>query len=250
MDKPTVLIIDDEQLFLSSYSFLLEKDFNVLTAPNGREGLLKFKSNPLLSLILLDLNMPVMNGIETLKAIRASDDKIKVVIMTGVNIHEWAEQCADLAIQGYIKKPLDPDELLARIKKLTIKDCDEFFRALWGDDYPQKIASFSPLVRKAIALVDEKFSKQIDREKIAACLKVSPDHVTKRFTKECGFQLSRYINERRIYESKILLSGTVSIKISDVARMVGIEDNNYFAKIFKIYTGITPREYIKTTTFP
>ena len=94
MNKPSVLIIDDEPLLLSSFSSLLERDFNVLTAPNGREGLSKFRSNPSLSMILLDLQMPVMNGVETLKAIRAFDDKVKIDIMTAEISNEWAEQCA------------------------------------------------------------------------------------------------------------------------------------------------------------
>ena len=151
-------------------------------------------------------------------------------------------------MQGYIRKPLDPDELLARIKKLIIKDQSEFFHALWGDDYPLKVASLSPLVRKTIEMVDKKFSNGIDRKKIAGCLNVSPDHLSKVFSKECGLQLSRYINERRIHESKKLLSREERRTISEVASQVGVSDVHYFSKLFKKNTGVSPKEYVKKYT--
>ena len=245
MDKPSLLIIDDEPLLLSSLARLLELEFNVLTASNGKEGLKKFESNPSLSIILLDLLMPVMNGLEVLWAIRAMDKNIKVVIMTGTCSYEWATQCADLNVQGYIQKPLDPDELLSRIRKLTERDHNELFSTLWGDDYSLKMSTFSPLVRKTIALVDEKFRTGLGRDDIAGSLKVSPDHLSKVFRKECGFHLSRYINERRIYESKMLLSKPEKIFIAEVASRVGVKDVHYFSRLFKKYAGVSPKAYKK-----
>jgi len=233
---------------LSSLTLLLEREFNVLTAPNGREGLLKFKSNPSLFLILLDLHMPVMNGVETLKAIRAVDDKIKIVVMTGESIHKWAVQCADLNIQGYIEKPLDPEEMLARMKKLVPCNESNFFHYLWGGKFRDKVDSFSPLVRKTIEQVDSKFADNISRVDISLKLDVSPNYLSKVFAKECGFQLSRYINERKIYESKKLLSGQGRTTISEVARQVGVSDVYYFSKLFKKYAGVSPKAYIKKYT--
>ncbi|MDT8318718.1 MAG: response regulator [bacterium] len=245
MDKPTVLIIDDEELILSSFSAFLESDFHVLTASNGREGLLKFRSDPSLSMILLDLHMPEMNGVETLKAIRAFDEKIKIVVMTGNSNYEYAAQCADMNVQGYIQKPLDPDEILARMKKLIPVSEDNFFHHLWGNNYQDKLNSLSPLVRKMIELVDSKFPDNISREYIASKLEVSPNHLSKSFRNECGLQLSRYINERRIHESKKVLSRQERTTISQVARHIGVSDAHYFSKLFKKYTGVSPKDYVK-----
>ena len=247
-DKPSILIIDDEPLLLLSFSSLLKSDFNVLTAPNGKEGLLKFKSNPSLSLILLDLNMPVMNGVETLKAIRASDDKVKVLIMTGRSSHEWAEQCADLAVQGYLKKPLEPKEMLARMKKLIGCHEDNFFHHLWGEEYREKLDSFGLLVRKMIEIVNMKFSSNICRKDMASKLKVSPDYLSKVFTKECGLPLSLYITKRRIYESKKLFSSPERCPISEVASHVGVSDVHYFSRLFKKHAGVSPKEYVEKYT--
>ena len=81
MNKHSILIVDDEPKFLEGLSLVLEKDFNILTASNGKEGLSVFKNNPSISLILLDLDMPVMNGLEMLIRIR---EKSKTLPITGM----------------------------------------------------------------------------------------------------------------------------------------------------------------------
>ena len=123
MNKHSILIVDDEPGLLESLSILLEEDFNILTASNGKEGLSVFKANPSISLILLDLDMPAMNGVEALERIRDVDSKVKVLIMTGKSCHDYAYSCANLNVQGYMKKPVDPEELINSIKKeLSIND--------------------------------------------------------------------------------------------------------------------------------
>ncbi len=74
MSKPSILIVDDEPNFLKSLCALFEKDFSILTASNGREGLDIFSANPPISMILLDMDMPVMNGPEMLTRIREISD--------------------------------------------------------------------------------------------------------------------------------------------------------------------------------
>ena len=245
MEKPSILIIDNEPGFLSSLEMLLSADFNVYTAANGREGLHIIKSNDFISMILLDLEMPVMNGVEMLRSIRDEDSEIKVIIMTGRSCHSWAAECADLNIQGYIRKPFDPPRLISRIKSHLKINESEFFRTMWGDNFIVYMASFSPSVKRVLALVEKKFRSSLSREDMAGRLKMSPQHLSRIFSKECGMSLSRYINERRIFESKLLLSNEEKVNISHVAVKVGLEESNYFSRMFKKYTGITPGEYIK-----
>ncbi len=115
MIKPHILIIDDEPKMLLSLSELLKNDFIVHTAQSGVKGLILFERHKL-DLILLDLNLPLIDGVETLKRIRERDTDIKVIIMTGRISHEWASKCTNLNIQGYLQKPFEPDELIERMK--------------------------------------------------------------------------------------------------------------------------------------
>jgi len=249
MNKPYVLIVDDEVRFLESLSLFLKKDFNVITAHNGKDGLRLFQSNPHISIILLDLEMPLMDGAEMLLKIRENGGDVNVIIMTGRSSHEYARKCADLNVQGYIEKPFGPDELMERLKKLTGNNCYNLYTALWGNDYEKTLDAFSPVVMKAIKMVDSNYAASISREDIASSLKVSADYLGKVFKKESGIHLGTYINERRIHESKIILTGSDRVKISDVAKSVGLNDAYYFSRLFKRYTGLPPKEYVKKNTF-
>ena len=118
MNKPTILLIDDEPEVLATLSCLLEDDYNVLSAANGKEGLSLASSNQL-SLILLDLNMPEMTGIQFLQFFRNAGNNTPVMVITGNSSHDWAKRCADLNVQGYIEKPFDVERLLSRINMLV-----------------------------------------------------------------------------------------------------------------------------------
>lgn len=116
MDRPTILIVDDEPEFLISFSILLGEEFNVLTASDGREGL-ELINNPekRLSLIILDLKMPGISGIEVVKCIRNADCKIPIIILTGNCdcLMKCLEQDAHV-----IQKPIAVDMLVDRIRNI------------------------------------------------------------------------------------------------------------------------------------
>lgn len=119
MEKPSILIVDDEPQILESLYLMLWEDFNVYKASNGWDtlNLIKF-INPL-SLILIDLHMPGMTGIDLLQKIRDMDKNFPVMVLTGRSSHEWAKICADLNVQDYLEKLVDTEELISKIKKIA-----------------------------------------------------------------------------------------------------------------------------------
>lgn len=243
-EKPTILIIDDEKRLLISLSLLLEKDFNILTASNGRGGLSLFSSNHV-SLILLDIDMPVMNGLEMLQKIRTADKFVRVIMMTGKSTHDWAKQCADLNVQGYMEKPFDVSDLILKVKELLGLGSSSVLHKLWGSNYEQKFDSVSIPVRRAIDFINENYENEICRENIANHLQLNPDYLSRLFHRECGFELKEYVHQIKIEKSKKLLSSRYDMKVKDVAEAVGISDTAYFCRFFKQRTGLTPMEFRK-----
>lgn len=115
-----ILMIDDEPVFLDTLSKRLRKQgFTVTTASNGREGLDRFLNSPdEFDLILTDIQMPIMDGLEVLKQIRHQDHDTPVIIMTGHSELEKSIQALRLGAFDYLLKPLDLGQLYSSLRKL------------------------------------------------------------------------------------------------------------------------------------
>jgi DNA-binding response OmpR family regulator len=104
---PRVLVVDDEPNARELLSeFLTAKGYEVLTASDGEEALCKVKDEPP-HLILLDVRMPKMNGLEVLKQVREIDHEVGVIMVTAVNEEETGRQALKLGAFDYITKPMD-----------------------------------------------------------------------------------------------------------------------------------------------
>lgn len=117
MANRKILVIDDEPLILSSLTALLSDEYDVVTAEEGVSGLSTFCENHP-SLVLLDINMPFISGVEVLVRIREMDSRIPVIMMTGSgeSDHLWARRCEELGVSGYLTKPVSPDKLISQIE--------------------------------------------------------------------------------------------------------------------------------------
>ena len=116
----TVLIVEDDKDLLGIYKEILElHDYDVQTAANGVEGVEKFKEiKP--SLVIMDGDMPVLDGYEAFKQIKVIDNNANVVIVTGFSEFEpKSQEVIKLGLVKVISKPLGVDELLALAKKYT-----------------------------------------------------------------------------------------------------------------------------------
>ena len=114
----SIIVIDDHPLFRKGVADLiaLEKSLNLIgQAPSGEAGLeLALKLEP--DLILLDLNMKGMDGIETLKAIKAANLKSRVIMLTVSNNEENVVSALRAGVDGYLLKDMEPEDILERLK--------------------------------------------------------------------------------------------------------------------------------------
>ena len=117
LTRKKVLVIDDELDLLSLLmGVLTDEGYQAFSAANGADGVrLNELENP--DLIILDLRMPEMDGIETLRQIRKKDGKVKVVILTGYGSPDTIRDAADLNVSEYLSKPFDNEQLLRVISE-------------------------------------------------------------------------------------------------------------------------------------
>ena len=117
MDKPKVLIIDDEQDLCKLFERILTDDgYSVITAYNGIDGIKRNEEHHP-DIIILDLKMPKIDGIETLRNIRKTDKDVIVIVLTGYGSVETIRNSVDLNVYEYISKPFNTDVIKKVIKE-------------------------------------------------------------------------------------------------------------------------------------
>ncbi len=113
--KPRILIVDDEERFRNTTGKLLGvRGFDVDTVGNGQDALESLRATPC-DVILLDVRMPGMNGIETLAEIKKIDPAVEVIILTGHASVDTAVEIMRLGGYEYLLKPCSMDELVDKI---------------------------------------------------------------------------------------------------------------------------------------
>lgn len=151
MAKTRILLADDHPLFLDGLVSLLrrEPDFEIIaTAPNGKDAVdAATQLSP--DVCILDVNMPVQDGIETVKQIRARGLNAKIIMLTTYNDLEFIRALVNLHISGYVLKNSTGDELVNAVRKVT-----------------EGKTSFSPEVQQLLAEDLINGTKTVDAAKI------------------------------------------------------------------------------------
>lgn len=126
------------------------------------------------------------------------------------------------------------DELCYKLQEIVITFTESLF-----SNAP---TTHSELMKKALSFISKNFAMPLTLEQVAKEVHLNPSYFSTIFKKSCGSSFKEYLNLVRIEESKRLLSNT-DYSIIDIAIAVGFEDQSYFCKVFKKYTGLTPTGY-------
>lgn len=109
-----ILVVDDDDMNLARTKMILAKEYDVLLADSGVQALHILK-NQKVDLVLLDIDMPLMNGIETFEHMKGFVPEIPVIFLTASGLEEDVVSAIKLGAVNYLKKPYQPQELLKRV---------------------------------------------------------------------------------------------------------------------------------------
>ena len=116
-----VLLVDDEEEFLDIMSERMRnRGIEVTTASSAKEALQKIEQE-LFDAIILDFQMPEMNGLETIKAIKAKKPELQIILLSGQATLEKGIEAMKLGALDVVEKPADIEHLVAKIKKAELK---------------------------------------------------------------------------------------------------------------------------------
>lgn len=125
VNSPFILLVDDEVSFVETLSKRLNKrDLKVLTAFGGQEALETLGKNRTLDVVILDVKMPNMDGIETLREIKKDFPLIEVIMLTGHATVETAIEGMKLGAFDYLMKPCEIEKIVLKVKEATQKKRD------------------------------------------------------------------------------------------------------------------------------
>lgn len=237
-----ILIVDDEAAIREKLPIAFEWQqygFEVVgTASNGKIAQEKVAAlHP--DLILLDIRMPVMDGLEFLKWIHDSPYRdISVLLLTGYSEFDYAIAAMRYGARGYLTKPLDEeviaDYLLDIVSDLQARDGAEDESTLSLSD-------------SAAAYIDAHFAQPLTVNSVAAKLFVSPSHLGQTFRKNKGVTFRQYLKTVRLRKARELLERT-SLHVYDIAHRVGFSESKYFVVCFEQEVGMSPAAYRKAKT--
>lgn len=117
MGKPHILICDDELGVRESLRIVLGKEYELTFAEDGEEALRRIEERTP-DLVILDVKMPKMDGLEALKRIKVAKRFVCVLMITGYESRDVADQASRLGACGYLTKPVEGKSVLAQVKEI------------------------------------------------------------------------------------------------------------------------------------
>ena len=157
--KPRILVVDDEKGMRDSMQLLLKDRYDVLLAQSGKEAISLVKKHPI-DLVLLDIRLPEIDGIEILKIIKGIDDSIEVIMVTAVITVGKAVEAVRHGAYDYITKPFDIEALSEQVEKIIEKRAlskeNISLRKLLESDYQyEKIVGKSTAIREIFKVIED-----------------------------------------------------------------------------------------------
>lgn len=261
-----LLIADDERLEREALVDMVtrrfvEHEIVLEVAENGR----KAADTAILweaDLILMDIEMPGMNGLDAARAVLAQRPGCRVIFVTAYSLFQYAHEAVHLGACDYLLKPVDPDELEASIRRAIRQiEAERKLEALAPvQQEPEPEAPAAPeeadprdeTENNQTALVmahvrrylEDNYMFDISLDSVGEILHISPAYLSAQFKKYQKMNFLDCLTELRINAAKELLNDPFRSS-AEVASMVGYEDASYFARAFKKRTGVTPTQYRK-----
>ena len=255
-EKPIVLIIDDNKDIQKLVGELLNDNYNIITATNGKDGV-KMAAKYVPDLIICDVMMPVMDGMECCRHIKEeiSTSHIPVLMLTACSMDEQRVQGYDSGADGYLSKPFNSAVLRSKCASLITNR--KRVKELWQSHIAPHVKTGSePSARKNIPTsdIDDEFYNRfleifkaemghsdLNVDKIASMLGLERSQFYRKIKALTNYAPVELIRRLRLQHGRVLLT-TTNKTISEIAYETGFSTPAYFTKCYRDAYGETPSE--------
>jgi two-component system response regulator YesN len=250
MTDLTVYIVDDKRLIRESLVQTVRwhtLGFSVVGSSGdgivAEEDIRRLRPD----IVVTDIRMPGLDGLSLTTRIRELLPSTQVIIITGYDEFEYAQQSLRAGAVDIILKPIRNEDLEQALAKASerIKNNDE--PSMISGELPPSFSEDHPvgiLTRAVILYIEKNLGSDISLAAMADMYLVTPSHLSRTFKKETGWTFLKYLTHRRIEESRTLLADP-SRRISEISETCGFRTPTRFTQLFKRIIGKTPSEYRK-----
>jgi signal transduction histidine kinase/DNA-binding response OmpR family regulator/ligand-binding sensor domain-containing protein len=247
-----VLVVEDNPS-LREYLRLTLEDFHVKTAGHGQEALNILEEGFQPALIITDIMMPVMDGMELLKTIREKDAyrTMPVIMLTAKTGSTDKVEALRVGVDDYLVKPFVEEELIARVKAV-IRNSRQRMKTNSSASGGVSLEESAPVISKADLKWLEEVEKMImahvgDKmfgiDQLAEELQMSTRRVQQKVKAITGMTPKQYQREIQLASARRLLEAGDFQSVAEVSRQMGFSDAHYFSKLYEKRFGKRPSEY-------
>lgn len=246
-----ILIADDEDYERENLAEIIaqrfEHEVQVRLAENGRKAV----DTATLwgaDILLMDIEMPGINGIDAARQILAQQKGCKVIFITAYSLFSYAHDAVKLGACDYILKPVDPDDVENSVRRTMAQieaqnQLEAMAPAVEFLEHNETCDKASALMVKVKKYLQYNYMLyDISLDTVSDILNINASYFSTLFKRSFGVNFLDYLTELRINAARELLMDPLR-STAEIAEMVGYENANYFTRVFKKKTGMTPTKY-------
>lgn len=238
-----LLIADDEDMIrngLAKYIMLHTDRFDkIYLAENGQNAIdTIFRYKP--DIMLLDVQMPLKNGIEVMQEAERAGILPCTIILSGYDEFKYAQQALHYGAKDYLLKPSRSSDILKMLNDTAV----ELFGAPESAAVMDK-GTKNNFVEMAKEYMNENYYKDLTLMEVADKVSITAGYLSSLFSQKMDCTFIDYLNEIRIDHACTYLRQNY-LKTYEIAYKVGFNDEKYFSKVFRKITGMSPSEYKRT----
>lgn len=248
-----LLIVDDEPKIrrgLKGWIEGFDLNYQVIgEASNYIEALeIAKKFNP--DVFLMDINMPMMNGLDLTNQFKSKYPHSYTIIISGYDDFEYAHQALKLKVFDYLLKPIPRTDLYNVLKSLSLeimsnKEESIEYKSIYKSNIDKLSNDMSAIVTIVKEYIEGNYSNaDISLQKTANLFNINKTYLSKLMKEQLGYSFTEYTTIIRIKKAKELLVGDILYSnIYEISNKVGFKSQHYFSRVFKKSEGVSPMEY-------
>jgi YesN/AraC family two-component response regulator len=228
----TILIIDDDKELRAEFSEYFS-EYTVIEAVDGATALKILKKPHEIDLVILDVRLPEMNGLEVLRRIKDLDPTLIIIIQTGFGSKDVAIEALQGNADDFIEKPFDPE----KTRKVLEKHFAKKQKTVSGN-----FNQAEEIVQRITAYIQRNYLKKISLQDIANAVFLSPKYISRIFKEKLNMSIGDFKLQQKIKKAQELLL-TTNDSIEQISDAIGYQNAESFIRLFKKLTAQTPTEF-------